>query len=184
MKQCWNKANLKIPLKIIVQSQNLLSDNIYFISCSFIHTIHSHILTSMNICRGSSLFPHRWTAQWQTPPWGAELGFELGPALQRADVLPTEPCRTLTEPFRTLLSHAAPYHISIMPCLMLFKFQTFKPSSHKINKREYGKSFNLADFLSIFCMHQTMFLLYVCQVPAKLFCQCSILSSVCRNLTT
>ncbi len=55
-------------------------------------------------------------------PGGAESGFELGPALQRADMLPTEPCRTLmshaapcepcrtlTEPCRTLLSHAAPY---------------------------------------------------------------------------
>jgi hypothetical protein len=73
----------------------------YFISF-FFHTLHSHILTSLNIRRGSSPFPHRWSAQWQTPPWGAESGFELGPALQRADMLPTEPCRTL-------LSHAAPY---------------------------------------------------------------------------
>ncbi len=30
-----------------------------FISYSFIQTIHSHILTSMNIRRGSSPFPHR-----------------------------------------------------------------------------------------------------------------------------
>jgi hypothetical protein len=30
-------------------------------------------------------------------PGGAEPGFELGPALQRADVLLTEPRRTLTE---------------------------------------------------------------------------------------
>ncbi len=64
------------------------------LSFSFIHTIQSRILTSMNIRRGSSPFPHRWTAQWQTPPWGAESGFELGPALARADMLPTEPCRT------------------------------------------------------------------------------------------
>jgi hypothetical protein len=55
----------------------------------------SHILTSINIRRGESLFRQCWTAQWQTPPWGAEPGFELGPALQRADVLPTESRRTL-----------------------------------------------------------------------------------------
>ena len=47
----------------------------YFISFSFIHTLHSYILTFMNIRRGSSPFLHRWTAQWQTPPWGAESGF-------------------------------------------------------------------------------------------------------------
>jgi hypothetical protein len=31
----------------------------YFISFSFIHTIHSHILTFMNIRRGSPPFLHR-----------------------------------------------------------------------------------------------------------------------------
>jgi hypothetical protein len=71
----------------------------YFISFSFIYTIHSHILTFINIRRGSPPFLHRWKAQWQTPPWGAESGFELGPAVQRADMLPTEPCRTLNFDF-------------------------------------------------------------------------------------
>ncbi len=64
----------------------------YFFSFSFIHTIHSHILTSMNIRRGSSPFPHRWTAQWQTPPW---VPRRVGIRTRRAGVLPTEPCRTL-----------------------------------------------------------------------------------------
>jgi hypothetical protein len=26
--------------------------------------------------------PHRWSAQWEKPPWGAESGIELEPALQ------------------------------------------------------------------------------------------------------
>ncbi len=56
----------------------------YFIAFSFIHTIHSHILTSINIRRGSSPFPHRRTAQWQKPPWGVESGFELLTASRRA----------------------------------------------------------------------------------------------------
>ncbi len=49
------------------------------------------------------------------PPWGAEPRFELGPALQQASALPTEPhCTltelhcTLTEPHCTLMSHTAP----------------------------------------------------------------------------
>jgi len=73
----------------------------YFINFSFIHTIHSHTVASMIICRGSSTFLHRLTAQWQKPPWGAESGFKLGPALQRADVLSIEPCRTLYENCQT-----------------------------------------------------------------------------------
>ncbi len=36
----------------------------------------------------------------ETPPCGAETGIELGPALQQADALPTEPRRTI-EPHRT-----------------------------------------------------------------------------------
>jgi hypothetical protein len=31
----------------------------------------------------------------ETPPCGAEPRIELGPALQQADALPTEPCRTI-----------------------------------------------------------------------------------------
>jgi hypothetical protein len=39
----------------------------------------------------------------ETPPYGAEPGIELGPALQQADALPTEPRRTITEPRRTII---------------------------------------------------------------------------------
>jgi hypothetical protein len=31
--------------------------------------------------QGSSPSPHRWSAQWEKPPWGAEPGIELEPAL-------------------------------------------------------------------------------------------------------
>jgi hypothetical protein len=50
---------------------------------------------------GLSPSPHRLQAQWVMPPCGAEPRIELGPALQQADVLPTEPRRTI-------MSHAAP----------------------------------------------------------------------------
>jgi hypothetical protein len=70
---------------------------------SYIQYIHT-----LNIRRGSSPFPHRWTAQRQKPPWGAESGFELGPALQRADVLPTDTCRTLIVTHGTNFSHMMP----------------------------------------------------------------------------
>jgi hypothetical protein len=38
----------------------------------------------------------------EKPPCGAEPRIELGPALQQADALPTEPRRTMTEPRRTI----------------------------------------------------------------------------------
>jgi len=102
---------------------------------SFIHTIHSHIHT----------FLHQWTVVeaplysfiaeqlWQKPPWGAESGFELGSALQRVDVLPTEePCRTW-EPCRTptiTLTISKNVHIHIY-----FKHkQRGKPTVHNLPK--------------------------------------------------
>jgi hypothetical protein len=41
-------------------------------------------------------------AQWEKLPCGAEPRIELGPALQQANALPTEPRRTITEPRRTI----------------------------------------------------------------------------------
>ncbi len=69
----------------------------------------------MNIRRGSSPLLHRWTAQWQTPP---ESGFELRPALQRADQLShaapqSEPHRTPSEPRRTPLEKIEQIFISV-----------------------------------------------------------------------
>jgi hypothetical protein len=62
-------------------------------SFHYIHTVHLSVGTR----RGSSLSPHRWTAQREKPLWGAEPGIELGPALQQADALPAELRRTLSE---------------------------------------------------------------------------------------
>ncbi len=58
-----------------------------------IHTfIQSHL--SVAIRRGLSPSPHRFSALWGKPPCGAGPRIELGPALQQADALPTEPRRT------------------------------------------------------------------------------------------
>jgi hypothetical protein len=38
---------------------------------------------------------HSLKAQWEKPPCGAEPRIKLGPAVQQADVLPTEPRRTI-----------------------------------------------------------------------------------------
>ncbi len=80
---------------------------------SFIH-IHT-IQLSVAIRQGLSPFPHRLEAQWEKPPCCAEPRFDLGPVLQQADALPTEPRRTIqshphhTKQRSTILSHAAPY---------------------------------------------------------------------------
>ncbi len=70
---------------------------IYFF-ITYIHSIHIHTIhLSIAIRCGLSPSPHRLKAQWEDPPCGAELGIELGPALQQADALPTEPRRTIKE---------------------------------------------------------------------------------------
>ncbi len=81
----------------------------------------------MNIRQGSSPFHRCRTAQWQTPPWGAESGLELGPALQRADVLPTEPRRTHSDPRRTQLSYVAPIDLENVhsKMILIWKIQFF-----------------------------------------------------------
>ena len=43
------------------------------------------------------LYPHCLLAQVEKPPRGAEPRFELGPAIQQADALPSELRRTLGE---------------------------------------------------------------------------------------
>jgi hypothetical protein len=70
---------------------------------TFIHHsfIHKHSLRPISISSQLS-------AQWAELPMGAEPRFELGPALQQASALPTEPHCTLTEPHCILLSHTAP----------------------------------------------------------------------------
>ncbi len=70
----------------------------YIHSFHHIHTVHS----SVTIRRSSSPPSHRWSAQWEKPPWGAEPRIKHGPALQKADALPTELTRTLPELRHTL----------------------------------------------------------------------------------
>ncbi len=125
-----------IFLKVWWQDATLFVYFSYFItfihSFNHIHTIHLSIAFRW----GLSPFLHRLSAQWERPPCGAEPRIELGPALQQADALPTEPRRTIlshaapfwatphhswatphhvwatphhAEPRRTILSHAAPY---------------------------------------------------------------------------
>ena len=80
-------------LKGLVASATLF---VYF--SIFFHTIHSFIHP---FAEGPLLFPH-CSSLSRGPPWGAEPGFELGPAVQQADALLSEPRRTLSEPRRTL----------------------------------------------------------------------------------
>ncbi len=80
---------------------------IFHIFITYIHSFHIHTIhLSIAIRWGLSPYLHCLKAQWEDPPCGAEPRIELGPALQQADVLPTEPRRTI-EPRRTM-SHAAP----------------------------------------------------------------------------
>ncbi len=57
----------------------------------FFRTIHSFIHP---FAEGPLLFPH-CSSLSRGPPWGAEPGFELGPAVQQADALLSELRRTL-----------------------------------------------------------------------------------------
>jgi hypothetical protein len=63
----------------------------YIHSFNHIHTIY----ISVAIRWGLSPSPHRLKAQWEDPPCGAKPRIELGPALQQADALPTEPRRMM-----------------------------------------------------------------------------------------
>ncbi len=71
-------------------------DATLFVYFSYLSNIHSfnHIHTihiSVAIRWGLSPYLHRLKAKWEKPPCGAEPRIELGPAVQQADVLPTEP---------------------------------------------------------------------------------------------
>ncbi len=75
-----------------------------FIFSVYIHSFH-HIRTIRNPIanrRGSSLSPHRWSAQWEKslPLVPSRESNSLGPALQQADALPSEQHRTLSEQHR------------------------------------------------------------------------------------
>jgi hypothetical protein len=92
---------LEIILKVCGMMQQFLL--ILFLYITYIHTITLiQYIKSVVIHRGFSPSPHRWSAQWDKPPWGAGPRIELGPAYPQADALPTELLRTLTELRSTL----------------------------------------------------------------------------------
>jgi hypothetical protein len=72
---------------------------IYFCLFQYMHSesysYNDTIQSPISIRRGLSPFPHCTCAQWGKPPWDAEQRFELGPALQQASALATEPRCTL-----------------------------------------------------------------------------------------
>jgi hypothetical protein len=77
-----------------------------------IHTfIQSQYIHPSPFAEASLHFFIALSAQWGKPPCGAEPRIELGPALQQADALPTEPRRTINwaTPHHCQLSHAAPF---------------------------------------------------------------------------
>ncbi len=88
----WKSKNFFCQyLKGLVAAATLL----FILSFSSIHN-HIHTVYSFtSIRRGLSPFLHSCFAQREKPPWGAEPGFELGPAIQQASALPTEPRGTL-----------------------------------------------------------------------------------------
>ncbi len=94
-----------------------------------------------------SCYPHCFRSV-KSLLWGAEPRFELGPALQQADALLSEPGRTLwamphpmwatphpdlshaapwSEPRRTLRNHAAPSNIYVQQLLLLLFWSDLSP---------------------------------------------------------
>jgi hypothetical protein len=67
-----------------------ISHSFSLFSTFFSRTIQSFIHP---FAEGPLLFPH-CSSLSRAPPWGAEPGFELGPAVQQADALPFELRRT------------------------------------------------------------------------------------------
>jgi hypothetical protein len=79
-------------LKVWWQDATLLFIFIFY----HIHTfIQSQYIHPSPFAEASLHFFIALSAQWGKPPCGAEPRIELGPALQQADALPTEPRRTI-----------------------------------------------------------------------------------------
>ncbi len=93
---------------------------------------HTYNLYIYNSSSAVSCFPHSFRSV-EGLLWGAEPRFELGPALQQADVLLSEPCRTLTEPCRTLkqLEYMWDYSLlsNILGCVIWSTVQFIAPIS-------------------------------------------------------
>ncbi len=89
-----------VYLKLWWHSATFLKTFIIFNIHSYNTIIHSFILH--HLPRPVFLYLHRFSAQQEKPPWGAEPGIKLGPAAQQTDKLPFEPLCTLIEPRRSL----------------------------------------------------------------------------------
>ncbi len=78
------------------------------------YDIHSSYTVHLSVAIrwGLSSSLHRFLAQWEKPPCGAEPKIELGPAFQQADALPTEPRRTITETV-TLMVQISSIHLKL-----------------------------------------------------------------------
>ncbi len=63
---------------------------LHFVSFYTIDTFIHHSIIQKHSLRPISISSQP-SAQWAETSWGAELGFEFGPALQQANTLPTEP---------------------------------------------------------------------------------------------
>jgi hypothetical protein len=70
-----------------------------FLHLFFFYTIDTYIIYSKTFAKLRHIsISSQLSAQRAEPPWGAEPRFELGPALQQANALPTEPrCTELIE---------------------------------------------------------------------------------------
>ncbi len=108
---------IKEPFEQLINTKGLVagchSYRLFFIFFIFIQS-HSYNTFIRHHSPGSLSMSSSLVAQWEKPPCGAELRIELGPALQQADALPTEPRRTIkshaapSEPRRTI--RATPHH--------------------------------------------------------------------------
>ncbi len=77
---------------------------IFIFLFQYIHSYNHSFITFAEVIYICS----KLQAQWAEPPWSAETRLELGPSLQQASSLPSEPPRTL-------LSYAAPYWPTLHP---------------------------------------------------------------------
>ncbi len=81
-------------------------------------------------------------AQREKTPWGAEPGFELGPAIKQASALPTEPCCTL--PVRAMLHPIWAMLHPIEPrctlCVSLWRYTEFLIWKKSRNSLEFRRN--------------------------------------------
>ncbi len=95
-----------------------------------------YALQSHSVHPSVFLNPHRVFAQQGEPPWDAEPRFELGPALQQADALPTELRRILISAIYNTAPLGSAYYM----------YMAFFPKSQQL-KRSLTNDFQISGFL-------------------------------------